>query len=433
MTSHLFGGVWCAASSTYALRQTVVDFPSSQLVNDTVLHCFYVDDLLKSVRTYSEAVEVIQGTKKLLKSGGFNLTKFVVSDTRLFDLIEETDRAKEVKVISPEMLSKALGIKWNVSYDAFYYVSREHDSPSVVTRRNMLSKVSSMYDPLGLICPVILQGRVLFQEATRMKLDWDDGIPSELSHRWSQWLSSLSHLSSLSFPRCIIPKEFADGVMELHFCDASVRGFGACSYLRIVDHRGQIHVSLVAGKARLAPMKQASIPRLELLAATVAAKLDKVISRELEVPLLKSTFWSDSQIVLAYIRSETRRFKTFVANRVVMIRSQSSPDQWYHISGGNNPADILSRGCSPTDIPEMWFTGPGFLSTHKSDWPSSEVMPKSDPLEGDPETKTISPCDSVSSTHGKVVSETCHPLDDLVDHFSSFYKIKKGTLMAVEG
>ena len=120
MTSHLFGGVWCAASSTYALRQTVVDFPSSQLVNDTVLHCFYVDDLLKSVRTYSEAVEVIQSTKELLKSGGFNLTKFVVSDTRLFDLIEETDRAKEVKVISPEMLSKALGIKWNVSDDAFY-------------------------------------------------------------------------------------------------------------------------------------------------------------------------------------------------------------------------------------------------------------------------------------------------------------------------
>ena len=426
MTSHLFGGVWCAASSTYALRQTVVDFPSSQLVNYTVLHWFYVDDLLKSVRTYSEAVEVIQGTKELLKSGGFNLTKFVVSDTRLFDLIVETDRAKEVKVISSEMLSKALGIKWNVSDDAFYYVSRDHDSPSVVTRRSMLSKVSSMYDPLGLICPVILQGKALFQEATRMKLAWDDGVPSELSHRWSQWLSSLSQLTSLSFPRCIIPKEFADGVMELHhFCDASVRGFGACSYLRIVDHRGQIHVSLVAGKARLAPMKQASIPRLELLAATVAAKLDKVISRELEIPLLKSTFWSDSQIVLAYIRSETRRFKTFVANRVVKIRSQSSPDQWYHISGGNNPADILSRGCSPTDIPEMWFTGPGFLSTHKSDWPSSEVMPESDPLEGDPETKTISTGDSVLCTHGEVVSETCHPLDDLIDHFSSFYKMKK--------
>ena len=423
MTSHLFGGVWCAASSTYALRQTVVDFPSSQLVNDTD---FYVDDLLKSVRTYSEAVEVIQGTKELLKSGGFNLTKFVVSDTRLFDLIVETDRAKEVKVISSEMLSKALSIKWNVSDDAFYNVSREHDSPSVVTRRSMLSKVSSMYDPLGLICPVILQGKALFQEATRMKLAWDDGVPSELSHQWSQWLSSLSHLSSLSFPRCIIPKEFADGVMELHhFCDASVREFGACSYLHIVDHRGQIHVSLVAGKARLAPMKQASIPRLELLGATVAAKLGKVISRELEIPLLKSTFWSDNQIVLAYIHSETRRFKTFVANRWSW-----SEVRVHQISGIILVEETIlliysPRGCSPTDIPEMWFTGPGFLSNHKSDWPSFEMMPESDPLEGDPETKIISPGDSVLCTHGEVVSETCHPLDDLIDHFSSFYKMKK--------
>ena len=103
-------------------------------------------------------------------------------------MIDETDRAKEVKVSSLKMLSKAIGIKWNVSDDAFYYVSRDHDSPS---SRSMLSKVSSMYDPIGLICPVILQGRVVFQEATRMKLTWDDGVLPEFTYRWSQWLFSL--------------------------------------------------------------------------------------------------------------------------------------------------------------------------------------------------------------------------------------------------
>ena len=317
MTSHLFGGVWCSSSSTFALRQTVIDCPTSQLVEDTVRKSFYVDDLLKSVKTRDEAVEVIHGTKLAVKVGGFNLTKFVVNDSHLLDSIAEHDRAQEVKEIHPEMLSKALGIKWNVTDDTFYYISKCPDSHGEVTRRIMLSQVSSMYDPLGLISPVVMQGKALFQEATRLKLGWDVPVPEDLSFQWSTWLLSLSELSSLSFSRCVIPDAFVDGAMELHhFCDASMRGYGACTYIRIVNCHGDVHVALVASKARLAPLRQLSIPRLELLAATVAVKLDSVVSRELEVPLLSSTYWSDSQIVLAYITNETRRFKTFVANRV---------------------------------------------------------------------------------------------------------------------
>ena len=430
MTSHLFGGVWCSSSSTFALRQTVIDCPTSQLVEDTVRKSFYVDDLLKSVKTRDEAVEVIHGTKLAVKFGGFNLTKFVVNDSHLLDSIAEHDRAQEVKEIHPEMLSKALGIKWNVTDDTFYYISKCPDSHAEVTRRIMLSQVSSMYDPLGLISPVVMQGKALFQEATRLKLGWDVPVPEDLSFQWLTWLLSLSELSSLSFSRCVIPDAFVDGAMELHhFCDASMRGYGACTYIRIVNCHGDVHVALVASKARLAPLRQLSIPRLELLAATVAVKLDSVVSRELEVPILSSTYWSDSQIVLAYITNETRRFKTFVANRVANIRGHSLPSQWKHIEGDSNPADVLSRGCNPGNLPTSWYRGPEFLAFHKSEWQVPTLTNPCVAFDGDPEVKSSSAVTSgesvVLDTGVDDTSFMSHPLDMLIGHYSSFHRLKK--------
>ena len=123
MTSHLFGGVWCASSSTYAMRCTVNDTGASGIVADTINRAFYVDDMLVSVKSKTEATEVIKGTKETLCFGGFNLTKFVINDQELLGEIEQSDRAAEVKELTPDVLSKALGIQWNVDRDTFFYVS----------------------------------------------------------------------------------------------------------------------------------------------------------------------------------------------------------------------------------------------------------------------------------------------------------------------
>ena len=124
-----------------------------------------------------------------------------------------------------------------------------------------MSRFSSMYDPLGLVSPVVIQGKMLFQESTRLSLAWDETVPSELAFRWSTWLISLQHISSLRFPRCVIPDEFVDGSVELHhFCDASQVGYGACTYVRVINQRGKIHVSLLISKNRLAPVNSVTIP-----------------------------------------------------------------------------------------------------------------------------------------------------------------------------
>ena len=129
----------------------------------------------------------------------------------------------------------------------------------------------------------------------------------------------------IKFPRCVIPDEFTE-VSE-------VGCYGVCSYIRIINKQGKILVALMAGKTRLAPLKSITIPRLELSAAIEAVKLDCVIKRELDEPLMESTFWTESQITLAYIQNDSKRFKVFVANRVATLRRHSVPDQWHHIGG----------------------------------------------------------------------------------------------------
>ena len=180
MTSHLFGVVWCASSSTFALRKIVDDVFTSELVGNTIRRSFYVDDMLSSVRSRDEAVEVIEGIRQALMYGGFHLTKHVMNDAQLLQTVDVENRAKEVKEIAPQMSSKALGNKWDVTDDVFFFTSEDCKSPVVVTRRSMLSRVSSMYDPLGLISPVIIQGNMLFQQSTRLNVTWDKRCQASL-------------------------------------------------------------------------------------------------------------------------------------------------------------------------------------------------------------------------------------------------------------
>lgn len=148
-----------------------------------------------------------------------------------------------------------------------------------------------------------------------------------------------------------------------HFSDASSTGYGQCTYIRLIDDNGQVHCSLLMGKARVAPLKPVTIPRLELVAALLSTKISMLLQKELEYTSVKEWFWTDSNIVLGYIGNESRRFHVFVANRVQQIRDHTEPYQWQYISTSENPADIASRGANVQDLmnrPE-WLSGLEFL------------------------------------------------------------------------
>ncbi|XP_064625908.1 uncharacterized protein LOC135486743 [Lineus longissimus] len=156
----------------------------------------------------------------------------------------------------------------------------------------------------------------------------------------------------LAVDRCFTPPGFGTrSRLELHhFSDGSLVGHGAVSYLRMVNGDSDIHCTFVKAKAKLNPMKAMTIPRVELTAAVVAVKLDKMLRRELDIGIAESYFWTDSMLVLRNIQSTDRRFHTFVANRVAAIQSETMPSQWRYVNTSDNPADDTSRGLSAGEL-----------------------------------------------------------------------------------
>ena len=418
MRCHVFGGIWCSSSATYALRRTVKDSQEvSSFISDVVFNDFYVDDCLKSVSSVDEALHVVHETRKLLASGGFNLTKFVTNNSDVLSSIPDENRAKEVKQLDLDSHSKALGIHWNVQTDELYFLVNV-DTEKAVTRKSMLSTIASIYDPLGLVSPMVLVGKLLFQDATRLKYAWDEELPREFGNRWVSWLKSLCELSKIRIRRCVKPTEFDDSVMELHhFSDSSERAFGCCSYLRCIDKKGCIHTSLLISKSKVAPMKAVTIPRLELQAAVLASQVDVLLRKQLSLELVSSHFWVDSELVLKYIANDSRRFKVFVANRVSAIRESTEPEQWHHIPGSENPADVLTRGQTLDSFDAgKFYDGPEFIRRYKSEWslrPTDVMLPVNDP-----EIK----CDITSCV---VDVEEIPATDKLLGYFSDWHRLKR--------
>lgn len=189
-------------------------------------------------------------------------------------------------------------------------------------------------------------------------------LPEHILPQWESWLRDLPRLAALKIPRSYLPSNFAEVVRyELHsFSDASFSGYGACSYLRSISETGQISCSLVIGKARVAPTKLTTIPRLELSSAVTSVRISDVVKRELEIKDLQDYYWSDSKVVLSYVNNDAKRFHTFVANQIQRIRSSTNPAQWRHVSSENNPADHASRGLTAVQLKESdWLKGPEFL------------------------------------------------------------------------
>ena len=198
-------------------------------------------------------------------------------------------------------------------------------------------------------------------------------------------------LQDFSIPRCFKPGGFGKVARaEIHhFADASQEhGYGTASYLRLINDQVQIHCSFVKGKSRVKPLKSAvTVPKLELTAATLATRIKKVVVKELEgrLKIDSITYWTDSMIVLKYIANESRRFVTFVANRVAAIRQESEPSQWRHVRSELNPADYASRGikASETKKLERWKSGPEFLWKDNEQWPPQPAEVAEDLLESD--------------------------------------------------
>ena len=187
----------------------------------------------------------------------------------------------------------------------------------------------SIFDPLGFLTPYTIRSRILMREVWQSGIGWDDLIHDNEYLRWKEWINDLKIVKDFRLSRCHQNINFQTNSAELHiFCDASSKAYAAVAYWRFIQMNGSFHVSIIMSKSRVAPLKVMTIPRLELQAAVLAVRMAKLISDEHQFKIIKRVFWSDSKIVLHWIKKDPREFKIFVANRLAKIRENSDISEW---------------------------------------------------------------------------------------------------------
>ncbi|XP_052795874.1 uncharacterized protein LOC128228545 [Mya arenaria] len=391
-------------------------------VTTTLERNFYVDDLLKSTNNKENAVLLCKDLREMLGRGGLRLTKWMSNCPEVVDSIPPEERAKPSLTVNLEddnEFERTLGLQWNIRDDAFFF--DVHLKEKAPTRRGVLSVASSLYDPLGFVAPVTLIPKLILQNACRQGLTWDQKLNESDIEKWCDWLTNLPKLSSVIIERCLKASDLdiSSCNVELHmFSDASQYAYGAAAYIKIYDRQGNGKCSFVMGKSRLAPIKTVTIPRLELAAAVVSVKLFQMLIKELDTKGDNCYFWTDSMIVLGYVRNTSRRFKTYVANRLALIHELTSPNDWRYVPTNMNPADLASRGVHPEEGGKLfiWLNGPKFLNMEKDDWPH----------EPDGITTEYEDVEMKPAVVTSMVQSQCQDVvSDILNRYSDWYKLQR--------
>lgn len=200
-------------------------------------------------------------------------------------------------------IERVLGVQWCIQSDAFKFKIVIKERPLV--RRGILSIISSIYDPLEIVSPVVLSAKKILQDLCKGNVGWDDILPELVIQKWTSWLQELHHLESFEFARCLKTPNIGDvTVAQLHnFSDASKDGYGTVTYLLLHNAHSKAHCAFIMRKSRVAPTKFITIPRMQLIAATMASRMDVLWKKELHLELQDSVFWTDSASVLKYIKN----------------------------------------------------------------------------------------------------------------------------------
>lgn len=354
-----FLAVRCLIELAYKCKD---NFP---IASKIIANDFYMDDLLTGADTVIDILKLQKDITNILSTAGFKLRKWQSNDKDILKKLEIDERLDvNVLPIAEGEQNKTLGIFWNPQNDNIQYIINDIPKNAVVTKRAILSVICQIFDPLGLLGPIIIVAKLIVQELWRLKINWDEPVPSKIYERWCNFIKYLPVINSFIIPRHVCISHYV--TIELHgFSDSSELAYGACLYARCIDASGRIFINLLCAKSRVAPLKKISLPRLELCGAVLLANLAQKTCISLEINFNRKYWWCDSMITLCWIKGETSRWKTFVANRVSEINSLTNTNDWFYVKSSENPADLLSRGTFPDVLKnnDLWWQGPNWFYT----------------------------------------------------------------------
>ncbi|KAL0831974.1 hypothetical protein ABMA28_001474 [Loxostege sticticalis] len=339
MSSMIFGACSSPATAIYIVNKNASqfreEFPEAvhAITSDT-----YMDDYIGSLDTSVEnAARLAAEIVEIYRRGGFEMRGWISNELgALSQLPKEllSDLSLDERCVDLGSLestfTRTLGLIWRPFKDVigFNFAPKDHDH---LTKRVVLAEVMRIYDPLGILAPIVVRGRILLSESDQVV--------------WRDWLECHKSILGLRVPRCYNLDAFID--LELHvFCDASELAHAAVAYWRFTLSDGSTKLALIASKARVSPLKPASIPRLELQGALIATRLAAKICEVHRLKPSRRVFWCDSMTVLGWLRSDARNYKPFVAHRVGEILENTVLDEWHWVPTEHNVADDATRGKS---------------------------------------------------------------------------------------
>ena len=401
---------------------------------------FYVDDLVTGCSSPQEAIDLYEKSKERMQTGGFKLRKWKSNDRVVRKKIQEVENVNKEESLNEctfakEMLglveetgekTKVLGIVWDTEKDNLVF---ELDKMlklggNAPTKRGILSTLASLFDPLGILSPVAVIAKVLFQDLCKEQVGWDEPLPADKLPLWKGWLQDLQSMGKVSIPRCVYDKSEGEILWcQLHgFGDASKKAYSAVIYMVYGTSKG-IFTKLLCSKTRVAPLKSLTIPRLELMSARILAFLMNTVKNALQsqVKIDKVRLWLDSKTALYWVQNKNE-WKQFVQHRVNKILTLTKKDEWGHVSGLENPADLGSRGVTIRQLVEnkMWWEGPKWLRKPEGEWPKTMVLMESEDVKQE---------EKKSSTLSVVVEKQPR-LREIIDlsRFSSLGKLLRVTV-----
>lgn len=348
-------------------------------VAEIIRNNFYVDDLLLSAPDTESAIALFHELNEVLNQYGFPLAKWVTNDPIVNAVIHGGDEF--VIEMDKENTNAVLGVNWNPVRDEFQYKIKNPPSDNKPTKRTIVSDIMRLFDPDGFISPIIVRAKILIQRLWLRKMDWDDVVEDStdevndhIARDWIAFRQELTDVQKIRIPRWIQTEPNAP--MQLHgFSDASQEAYGVAFYIRVEKTDGTVATNLVFSKTRVAPLTKATVPKLELSAAHLMAKILPSIMEQHSITIENCYLHTDSMITLQWLRKSPAKLETFQANRVAEIQELTEGASWSHVVTKDNPSDLCSRGISPSKLAKsaLWWNGPSWLNLPIDQWPKSNL------------------------------------------------------------
>ncbi|XP_067936851.1 uncharacterized protein [Watersipora subatra] len=365
-------------------------------VNQLFQQSMYVDDIVESVDSEAEAKSLADDATQVLKEGGFNIKGWVFKGNG--ENMETTH---------------VLGVEWSQSQDEIRFTPRlnfstkrrgKHSGPDIrpkdipvtleppLTKRIVLCQIMRLYDPLGILSPFIIVGKIYLRETWDLGLGWDDPLPPRMKQKWVEFLLQMGDLEQMKYDRCLMPLKAKGKPTLIILCDASDKAYGFAAYVRWKLEDNSYFCRLILAKSRIAPLKKLSTPQLELNGAVLAKRGRETILKEMRYNFDKVVHLTDSETVLCMLAKTSTRFKLYEGVRVGEVQAGTNSDEWKWVDGNSNTADWVSRGCKPCEIgPKTeWWRGPSFLYLAEGEWPTKTVadVGQKGPLPGEKSVST---------------------------------------------